>query len=93
MPCNAARAEKKGTTFAQVRLSNRTFGDPHLSQQRIVAIGLLTEHDLALLGEGFNRAWPIDETPCFEDLIKAIDEADRALCSEQKSEIPPPAKC
>lgn len=58
-----------------------------------MAVGLLTEHDLALLGEGFNRAWPIDETPCFEDLIKAIDEADRTLRSEQECEIPPPAKC
>jgi hypothetical protein len=55
-----------------------------------VAIGLLTEHDLALLGEGFSRAWPIDETPCFEDLIKAIDEADRALRSQQEREIAPP---
>jgi hypothetical protein len=57
-----------------------------------VAIGLLTEHDLALLGEGFNRAWPIDETPCFEELIKAIDEADRALRSQQGCEVAlPPA--
>jgi hypothetical protein len=50
-----------------------------------VAVGLLTEHELALLGEGFNRAWPIDETPCFEDLLKAIDEADRAFRSQQES--------
>ena len=60
-----------------------------LSQQRIVAVGLLTEHDLSLLGEGFNRAWPIDETPCFEGLIKAIDEADRALSSQQECKIAP----
>jgi hypothetical protein len=32
---------------------------------------------LGLLGEGFSRAWPVDETPCFVGLLEAIDEADR----------------
>lgn len=45
--------------------------------QRIVAVGLLTEHELKLLGKGFTRAWPIDDTPCFGNLLQAIDEADR----------------
>ena len=62
---------------------------PPLSQQRIVAVGLLTEHDLNLLGEGFNRAWPVDETPCFEGLLKAIDDADRALTAGQECKIVP----
>ena len=48
-------------------------------QTRIVAVGLLTERDLRLLGVGFSRAWPVDETPCFEGLLEAIDEADRQL--------------
>ena len=46
---------------------------------RIVAVGLLTQGDLALLGPAFDRAWPIDETPCFTGLLEAIDEADRDL--------------
>ncbi len=46
---------------------------------QIVAIGLLTQRDLALLGRGFDRAFPVDPTPCFEDLIKAIDNAERTL--------------
>ena len=45
--------------------------------RQIVAIGLLTEHDLNLLGHGFDRAIPVDNTPRFEELLKAIDDADR----------------
>ena len=51
--------------------------------QRIVAVALLTEHELGLLGSGFSRAWPIDETPCFVGLLKAIDEADREFWRER----------
>lgn len=35
--------------------------------------------DVERLGENFNRLWPVDETPCFSDLLRAIDEADREL--------------
>ncbi len=45
----------------------------------IVAIGLLTQRDLGLLGRGFDRAFPVDPAPCFEDLIRAIDDAERKL--------------
>jgi hypothetical protein len=48
-----------------------------------VAVGLLTDHDLGLLGDGFNRAWPVDEVPCFTGLLEAIDEADRELWRER----------
>ena len=47
--------------------------------RQIVAIGLLTQHDLNLLGHGFDRAIPVDNTPRFEELLKAIDDADRDL--------------
>jgi hypothetical protein len=46
---------------------------------QIVAIGLLTEYELELLGQGFDRAFPIDDENLFEDLLRAIDEADRKL--------------
>ena len=46
---------------------------------RIVAIGLLTQDDLTRLGSAFDRAWPVNEAPCFQGLLEAIDEADRAL--------------
>lgn len=47
--------------------------------RQIVAIGLLTQHELELLGQGFDRAFPIDEELVFEDLLRAIDDADRRL--------------
>ena len=53
--------------------------------ERIVAVGLLTQREVELLGHGFSRLWPVDKTPCFTDLIKAIDDADEQL--EQAHEL------
>lgn len=50
-----------------------------MPKERIVAVGLLTASDVKLLGRGFDRLWPVDESPCFDDLLQAIDDADRAL--------------
>jgi hypothetical protein len=49
-----------------------------LPQDRIVAVGLLTQRDVEVLGSGFHRLWPVDEAPDFSELLQAIDEADRA---------------
>lgn len=51
--------------------------------ERIVAVGLLAHTDIELLGPTFTRLWPIDETPCFSQLLRAIDEADRELRRER----------
>ena len=56
-----------------------------MNGERIVAVGLLTQRDVEVLGHGFSRLWPVDETPCFSGLIQAIDEADRALQRERQS--------
>lgn len=50
---------------------------------KIIAIGLLTAHDLERLGSGLKHVYPIDEAPCFGDLLKAIDEADRVMWEER----------
>jgi hypothetical protein len=50
-----------------------------MTDDHIVAVGLLTGRDLELLGPTFERLWPVDETPCFSGLLQAIDEADREL--------------
>lgn len=50
-----------------------------MGDQRIVAVGLLTARDLEVLGQGFTRVFPVDEKPCFAQLLRAIDEADRDL--------------
>jgi len=46
---------------------------------RIVAVGLLTQRDLNLLGPTFERAWPVEKAPAFNELLRAIDEADAQL--------------
>ena len=51
---------------------------------RIVAIGLLTQKDLSLLGPTFDRVWPVEEAPEFTELVQAIDEADRKLELEEE---------
>ena len=45
---------------------------------RIVAVGLLTERDLAVLGQGFRRAYPLNQGHDFDELLQAIDEAEQA---------------
>jgi hypothetical protein len=45
-------------------------------REDVVAIGLLTEQDLSLLGSGFRRAFRVDDTSCFDDLLAAIDAAE-----------------
>lgn len=45
--------------------------------EKVVAVGLLTQRDLDLLGAGFRRAIPLSARDDFSDLITAIDEADR----------------
>ena len=61
-----------------------------LAQERIVAVGLLTQREVELLGQGFSRLWPVDETPCFTELIKAIDDADEQLHQEHSQKMEPP---
>jgi hypothetical protein len=43
----------------------------------VVAIGLLTQRDLDVLGTGFRRAIPLAGAGDFDDLLAAIDEAER----------------
>ena len=62
-----------------------------MPRECIVAIGLLTREDLALLGPQFERAYPVDQAPCFGELIHAIDEAERELWRARDSAQPGPA--
>lgn len=45
-------------------------------EEPIVAIGLLTQNDLNLLGSGFRRAFRVEDAPVFDDLLAAIDVAE-----------------
>ncbi len=57
-----------------------------MSEKRIVALCLVTQAELELLGPSFRRAFPIDEVPCFGELLEAIDEADRKLWRERDAQ-------
>lgn len=46
-----------------------------VNREEIVAIALLTRRDMATLGSALRQVYPIDDRPCFDDLLKALDEA------------------
>ncbi|MFV0625664.1 hypothetical protein ACBY01_16880 [Sphingomonas sp. ac-8] len=52
---------------------------------RIVAVGLLTERDLAVLGQGFQRIYRLDDSREFDNLLTAIDRADERIRMPQKT--------
>ncbi|WP_310468337.1 hypothetical protein [Sphingomonas sp.] len=56
-----------------------------MADSKIVAVGLLTQPELDLLGHSFTRLWPVDKAPHFEDLIEAIDRADRELSADNEN--------
>ncbi len=47
-----------------------------MEREKIIAVGFLTRSDLERLGPTFERAYALDETPCFDELLAAIDKAD-----------------
>ncbi len=57
--------------------------EANMDKQRIVAVALVTQPELELLGPSFTRSFPVDETPCFGKLLRAIDDADREMWRER----------
>jgi len=58
-----------------------------MTKERIVAVCLLTQTELQSLGPSFDRAFPVQETPCFGELLRAIDDADMDLWRDQDNQI------
>ena len=59
-------------------VTDRTFRPETPDDDRIVAIGLLTQRDLAILGSRFDRVFPVNaDDQDFSNLLEAIDAADR----------------
>lgn len=59
-----------------------------MSSERIVAVGLFTQNDVRLLGPTFDRLWPLEEAPCFNDLLRAIDHAERGFQNSRNMNLP-----
>lgn len=84
VPAIPYAAVAKADTQPKRQALQRPAGVSNLNEQiailemrdRIVAVGLLTQRDLKLLGPTFDRIWPVEDVPQFEELIQAIDRAD-----------------
>ena len=61
-------------------------------KDRIVAVGLLTRRDLSLLGPSLSYVWPIEEAPDFDELLRAIDEAESRHSSTPAAPSAPPRR-
>lgn len=44
-----------------------------MPSDRIVAVGFLTQGDLKLLGQGFDRLFPVTDDATFDDLLKQLE--------------------
>lgn len=52
-------------------------------EDRIVAVALLTQSQLDRYGSALKNVFPVHETPCFTELPRLIDEADREHWREE----------
>lgn len=55
-----------------------------MSDEEFVAVGLLTQRDLDLLGSGFCRIYPLADTTDFSALLARIDEVDKARLAQRE---------
>ena len=47
------------------------------NMDQVVAVGLLTERDLQVLGQGFRRMYRLAEGDDFDELLRRIDVAEQ----------------
>ncbi len=47
-----------------------------MTRDSIVAVGLLTQRDLDVLGKGFDRHFPVDDDDMFADLLAKLDHVE-----------------
>ena len=40
--------------------------------------------NLSILGDAFDRVWPVDARPFFDGLVQALDQADREMGRRRK---------
>jgi hypothetical protein len=48
-----------------------------MSRGRIVAVCLLTQSELDRYGGALKQVFAVEDTPCFSELLRLLDEADR----------------
>lgn len=50
-----------------------------MPREPIVAVALLTQRNLDLLGSALAHVWPVEDAPDFDELLRKIDETEREL--------------
>jgi hypothetical protein len=65
----------------RVFFSGQAPTESRMPNDRFVAVGLLTQRDLEVLGSGFRRAFPLNDTTDFTSLLIEIDEATQSFGS------------
>ncbi len=70
--------------------AQNTSAAQNVVDEPIVAIGLLTERQMGMLGSAHSYVWPVADESCVTDLLKAIDQARLGVGQEQDrvAEIP-----
>jgi hypothetical protein len=63
-----------------------------MPNDRFVAVGLLTQRDLEVLGSGFRRAFPLNDTTDFTSLLIKVDEAAQSYESAASTGFEPPRR-
>jgi hypothetical protein len=58
-----------------------------MPNDRFVAVGLLTQRDLDVLGSGFHRAFPLDKNCPFTSLLIELDCVDEELKTETLRQV------
>ncbi len=62
--------------------------DVAANDDRVIAVGLLTQSDLDRLGQGFRRIFPIPDAGDFDDLIQALDQISRPGAAPRSASRP-----
>ncbi len=52
--------------------------------ENIIAVSLLTQSELDRYGSGLKKVFRVEDTPCFSELLRLIDDADREHWQEEK---------
>ena len=60
-----------------------TSTEQNVVDEPIVAIGLLTERQMGMLGSAHSYVWPVAEASCVTELLEAIDQARRGGWQER----------
>lgn len=59
-----------------------------MTSKQIVAVGLLTEEDVAVLGKGFKRLFPVPNDAAFDDLLAKLDSVNPVAQSAARKSQP-----